>query len=103
MAKKVYDLESLDKEIARLHKQAKMLENKMDDSFSYLQEHSSSLMINTLLSGLINKSSLGGGVINLFAQSEKLQKTLGNLAEILVDRIANVLDFLVNKITPQKD
>jgi hypothetical protein len=44
-----------------------------------------------------------GSIVNLFAQSEKLQKTLGNLAEILVDRIANVLDFLVNKIATNKD
>jgi hypothetical protein len=103
MTKKVHDLESLDKEISRLRAQAKMLENKMDDSFSYLQEHSSSLMINTLLSGLIKKNSVTGSIVNLFAQSEKLQKTLGNLAEILVDRIANVLDFLVNKIATNKD
>ncbi|HSZ87212.1 MAG TPA: hypothetical protein VK787_14360 [Puia sp.] len=103
MAKKIHDLESLDKEIGRLRGQAKLLENKMDNSFSYLQEHSSSLMINTLLSGLINKNSVSGGIVNLFVQSERLQKALGNLAEILVDRIANVLDFLVNKITPEKD
>jgi hypothetical protein len=103
MAKKVTDLGSLDKEIARLRGQAKMLEDKMDDSFSYLQEHSSSLMINTLLSGIINKNSVSGSIVDLFAQSEKLQKTLGNLAEILVDRVANVLDFLVNKISPEKD
>jgi hypothetical protein len=80
-----------------------MLENKMDDSFSYLQEHSSSLMINTLLSGVINKNSAAGSIVNLLAQSEKLQKTLGDLAEILIDRIANVLDFLVRKISPNKD
>ncbi|HLY69674.1 MAG TPA: hypothetical protein VKR53_08085 [Puia sp.] len=103
MANKVYDLESLDKEIARLRAQAKLLENKMDEGFSYLQEHSSSLMINTLLSGIINKNSVTGSIVNLFAQSERLQKTLGNLAEILIDRIANVLDFLVHKIAPEKD
>jgi hypothetical protein len=33
MAKKIHDLESLDKEIARLRGQAKMLENKMDEHF----------------------------------------------------------------------
>jgi hypothetical protein len=60
-------------------------------------------MINTLLSGLINRNSVSGSIVNLFAQSEKLQKTLGNLVEILVDRIANVLDFLVNKISSEKD
>jgi hypothetical protein len=103
MAKKIQDLESLNKEISRLRGQAKMLENKLDDNFSYLQEHSSSLMINTLLSGIISKNSVSGSIVNLFAESERLQKTLGNLAEILVDRIANVLDFLINKITPNKD
>jgi hypothetical protein len=59
--------------------------------------------MNTLLSGIINKNSVPGSIVNLFAQSERLQKTLGNLAEILVDRIATVLDFLVNKIAPEKD
>jgi hypothetical protein len=103
MAKKVYDLASLDLEIARLRGKAKILEDKLDDGFSYLQEHSSSLMINTLLSGLINKNSLAGGIVNLLAQSERLQKTLGNLAEIVVDKIATVLDFLISAISPRKD
>jgi hypothetical protein len=103
MAKKVQDLASLDREIARLHEKAKMLENSMDESFSYLQEHSSSLMINTLLSGLINKETLPGSVMNLLAQSDRLQKTLGNLAEVFINRFANLLDYLVNKISSHKD
>jgi hypothetical protein len=103
MPKKIHDLESLDKEISRLRGRAKVLESKMDDNFSYLQEHSSSMMINTLLAGFIKKESALGAVVNLFFQSERLQKTLGNIAEILIDRIANVLDHLTNKIAPKKD
>jgi hypothetical protein len=102
-SKKIQDLRSLDKEIARLRVKAKLLEGKMDDNFTYLQEHSSALMINTLLSGIIKKESALEAVVNLFAQSERLQKTLGSIAEILIERIANVLDYLVNKISPQKD
>ena len=101
--KKIHNLESLDKEINRLRQKAKNLEAKMDDNFSYLQEHSSSLMINTLLSGVINKESVSGSVFNFLLQSERLQKTLGKLSEIAIDKITNVIDALINKISPDKD
>src|SRR5271170_426615 len=98
--KKIHSLESLDKEINRLRKKAKDLEVKMDDNFSYLHEHSSALMINTLLSGFIikNKESVSGSVFNFLLQSERLQKTLGKLSEVAVDKVANVIDTLINKI-----
>jgi len=101
--KKMHSLESLEKEINRLRQKAKNLEAKMDDSFSYLQEHSSSLMINTLLSGVINKESVSGTIFNFLLQSERLQKTLGKLSEIAIDKITNLIDALVNKISPDKD
>ena len=103
--KKVHSLESLDKEINRLRQKAKNLEAKMDDNFSYLQEHSSALMINTLLSGFIikNKESVSGSIFNFLLQSERFQKTLGKLSEVAVDKVANVIDTLINKISPDKD
>jgi hypothetical protein len=103
--KKVHSLESLDKEINRLRQKAKNLEEKMDDNFSYLQEHSSALMINTLLSGFIikNKESVSGSIFNFLLQSERFQKTLGKLSEVAVDKVANVIDTLINKISPDKD
>lgn len=103
--KKVHSLESLDKEINRLRQKAKNLEAKMDDNFSYLHEHSSALMINTLLSGFIikNKESVSGSVFNFLLQSERLQQTLSKLSEIAVDKVANVIDALINKISPEKD
>ena len=103
MAKKIRDLASLDKEIARLRKHAKTLEGELDDNFSYLQQHSSSLMLNTLLAGFINKESLPGNIVNLFIQNEKLQKTVGSFAEVIVDKIVTALDFLIGKISPKKD
>ena len=103
--KKEHSLESLDKEINRLRLKAKNLELKMDDNFSYLQEHSTALMINTLLSGLIikNKESVSGSIFNFLLQSERLQKTLGKISEVAVDKLANVIDTLINKISPDKD
>jgi hypothetical protein len=101
--KKIRDLPALDKEINRLQAYAKKLEMKLDDNFSYLQEHSSSLMINTLLSGVINKESVSGSVFNFLLQNERLQKTLGSLAEVLVDKAANGVDAIINKLSPKKD
>jgi hypothetical protein len=98
---KINDLADLDREIARLRGQAKVLEGKLDDNFAYLQENSSTLMINTLLSGVFRKESLAGNLANLLLQSERLQKTLTDLAEILIDKIAGGIDFLINKISPK--
>ncbi len=103
--KKIHSLASLDKEIIRLRQKAKNLEAKMDDNFSYLHEHSSAIMINTLLSGFIikNKESVSGTVFNFLLQSERLQKTLTKLSDVAVDKVANVIDALINKISPDKD
>jgi hypothetical protein len=103
--KKIHSVESLEKEIIRLRQKAKGLETKMDDNFSYLQEHSSALMINTLLSGFIikNKESVSGSIFNFLLQSERLQKTLSKLSDVAVDKVANVIDALINKISPDKD
>jgi hypothetical protein len=103
MARKINDIESIDREITRLRLRAKDLETIMDSNFSYLQEHSSSLMVNSLLSGFINKESLLGSIINLGVQNERLRKTLGNLAEIIIDKLANAIDFLVSKMSAKKD
>lgn len=103
--KKIHSLASLDKEIIRLRQKAKDLEGKIDDNFSYLHEHSSALMINTLLSGFIikNKESVSGSIFNFLLQSERLQKTLSKLSDVAVDKVANVIDSLINKISPDKD
>jgi hypothetical protein len=99
--KKINNLAELDREIARMRSHAKALEGKLDDNFAYLQQHSSTLMINTLLSGIFRKESLAGNLTNLLLQSERLQKTLTDLAELLIDRIAGAIDFLLNKISPK--
>ncbi len=103
MAKKIHDLRSLDKEIIRLRGEARNLEKKIDDNFSYLQEHSSSLMINTLLSGIIKKETVSGTVFSFLLQNERLQKTLGRLAEVLIDKATGGVDIIIDKIAPKKD
>jgi hypothetical protein len=103
MASKIHDLQSLDKEISRLRAEAKLLEKKIDDSFSYLQEHSSSMMVNTLLSGIIKKETVSGTVVNFVLQNERFQKTVGRLAEVLVDKAAGGMDIIIDKIAPKKD
>ncbi|HLX94053.1 MAG TPA: hypothetical protein VKR32_20360 [Puia sp.] len=103
MAKKVYDTASLDREIARLKSHAKLLEDKMDESFSYLQDNSSSLMLNTLIGGLFGRESLTGSVLRLFSQSERLQNAIADLAELLINKLAAVLEFVLSKIPTKKD
>jgi hypothetical protein len=101
--KNIHDLRSLEKEISRLLREARKLENKLDGNLNYLQEHSSSLMINTLLSSIIKTETVSGTVFNFLLQNERLQKTLGKLAEVLVDKAAVGVDTLINKISPNKD
>jgi hypothetical protein len=100
---KIHDLQSLEVEIRRLRLDAKRLEHKLDDNLDYLQEHSSSLMINSLLSGLIKKESISGAIAGFFLQNERLQKNIGRLAEILIDKAAGGMDVMIDKLSAKKE
>ena len=92
-------LDSLDKEIRRLQKKAKQLEGKIDENFTYFQQHSGSLFVRSLLPRKIEGETLTGNtLLDTFLQNERLQKILIRLADQLAEKLGDSLNWLVNRV-----
>jgi hypothetical protein len=104
MSKKdIYDLESLDREIDRLRARARVLEEKIDQSLDYLQDHYSSMAIKSVLPSFLQKSGIAGSVVQLFLQDERLRENLGKLGSYLLDKVSDGLEFVANKLSRGKE
>jgi len=95
--KNIKDLDSLEKEIQRLRHEARSLEKKFDDNFSYLQENYSSLLMHSFLPERDGYRSIPASIIHLLLQHERLRKALTQLAEQLVDKASEGIEFLINR------
>ena len=92
-------LETLDAEIRTLRKKARQLEGKIDDNFTYFQQHSGSLFIRSLLPRKVEGETVTGNpVIDSFLQNERLQKILMRLADRLAEKLGDGLNWLVNRV-----
>src|SRR5580704_12529093 len=92
-------LDSLDKEIRLLQKKAKDLEGKIDDNFTYFQQHSGSLFVRSLLPQKMEGGvGTGNPVLDKFLQNERLQKVLVLLADRLAEKVGDGLNWLVNRV-----
>jgi hypothetical protein len=93
------DLDSLDREIRRLQRRAKQLEDKIDENFTYFQEHSGSLFVRSLLPRRIEGEAVTGyKVLDTILQNERLQKSLIQLADHLAEKLGDGLNWLVNRV-----
>jgi hypothetical protein len=91
-------LGALDAEIRSLRQKARQLEGKIDDNFTYFQQHSGSLFIRSLLPRKVEGESLTGNtVFDTFLQNERLQKVLIRLADRLAEKLGDALNWLVNR------
>jgi hypothetical protein len=100
--KKIKDLQSLEKEIRRLRQQAKNMEKELDDNIIYLQQNYSSLIINSLMPDTTRVKGIPGTILQLLLQHERLRETLTSLAEHAVDKAADGLELLSNKLLGKK-
>lgn len=92
-------LDSLDKEIRHLQQKAKELEGKIDDNFTYFQEHSGSLFVRSLLPRKIEGEPLTGySVLDKFLQNEHLQKILMTLGDRVGEKLGDGLNWLANRV-----
>jgi hypothetical protein len=96
--KNIKDVQSLEKEIQRLRREAKNMEKRFDDNFVYLQENYSSLMINSILPEKASYKSIPGSIIHLILQHERLRNALTALAENRVDKATDGIELLIDKI-----
>jgi hypothetical protein len=92
-------LSALDAEIRTLRQKARQLEGKIDDNFSYFQQHSGSLFVRSLLPQKIEGGvGTGNPILDKFLQNERLQKILVVLADRLAEKVGDGLNWLINRV-----
>ena len=102
--RQIRSLDSLDQDIRILQKKAKGLEKQIDESFDYLQEHSGSMFINSLLPRKKKEEmhaegfSLGGTILYTLLQNEQLRKNLGKLSGHLAEKLGDGLNRLISRL-----
>lgn len=91
-------LDLLDKDIRRLKEKAKKLEEEIDSNFTYLQQHSAALFINSLFPRKVrSEDPTRDGLLGALFQNERLMNTLNKLANRLVDRASVFINKLIDK------
>lgn len=99
MTKYTRSLDTLEDDIRQLRKKARQLEEKIDDNFTYFQEHSGSMFIRSLLPRKIEGETLTGSkLLDTFLQNERLQKILIRLADRLAGKLGDGLNWLVSRV-----
>ena len=99
LTKAARGMQALDAEIRQLRQKARQLEDQLDENFGYLQEHSGSMFVRSLLPKRIEGESLTGvKLLDTFLQNERLQKILIRLADRLAERVGEGLNWLVDRV-----
>ena len=101
--KNIRDLQSLDREIYLLRLRAKELEEKIDQSLNYLQDHYSSMTVKSVFPLLLQKAGITGSILQIFLQNKRLKEILGKLADYLFGKVSDGLELLAEKLSPGKD
>lgn len=92
-------MEVLDEDIRKLKAKAKVLEEQIDENFTYFQQHSGSLFVRSLLPRRIEGEVLTGyRLVDRVIENEKLQKVLLRLADILAEKLGDGLNWLVTRV-----
>lgn len=92
-------MRALDVEIRQLQQKARQLEDQLDVNFTYLQEHSGSMFVRSLLPRKIEGEALTGiKLLDTFLQNERLQKILIRWADRLAERLGDGLNWLANRV-----
>jgi hypothetical protein len=98
-------LQGLDDEIKALQEKAKRLEDQLDESWGYFQEHSGQMFVRSLIprsfEGLLPQTGIK--LVDAMLGSERLQKLVERLAEKGAGWLGDVLNWLSNKIFSDKE
>ena len=99
LTKAARSMQALDLEIRQLRRKARQLEDELDVNFNYLQEHSGSMFVRSLLPRRIEGEALTGiKLLDTFMQNERLQKILIRLADRLAERLGDGLNWLASRV-----
>lgn len=92
-------MDALDGDIRRLRAKAKQLEDKIDENFTYFQQHSGSLFVRSLLPRKLEGEELTGyRLLDRVIENEHLQKVLLRFADILAEKLGDGLNWLVTRV-----
>jgi len=92
-------MDALDQDIRRLKVKARQLEERIDENFTFFQQHSGSLFVRSLLPRKIEGEVLTGfRLLDRVIENERLQKVLLKLADILAEKLGDGLNWMVNRV-----
>ena len=92
-------MNALDQDIRRLRNKARLLEEQIDVNFTYLQQHSGSMFVRSLLPRKIEGEAMTGiQLLDTFLQNERLQGVLLRLADRIAVRLGDGLDWVIDRV-----
>jgi len=92
-------MNALDQDIRRLRNKARLLEEQIDVNFTYLQQHSGSMFVRSLLPRRIEGEAMTGiQLLDTFLQNERLQGVLLSLADRIAVRLGDGLNWLIDRV-----
>ena len=91
MRKNIHNLGTLEKEIYRLRLKAKTTADKLNENFEYLQDHYSSMTMNSILNRSCDhkenhKEKLKEKIINFIWKNEKVHDGVNKVIDHLADK-----------------
>ncbi|MBS1948070.1 MAG: hypothetical protein JST47_09915 [Bacteroidetes bacterium] len=101
--KKFKNIQALEKEILRLKMRAKQLEGEFDINWLHLQENYIPMALNSVLPKKMKHKGIAANIISLFLEHERFRNTIIILAEELIDRASDGIEFLSQKLKRKKN
>jgi len=92
-------MNALDQDIRRLRNKERLLEDQIDVNFTYLQQHSGSMFVRSLLPRKIEGEAMTGiQLLDTFLQNERLQGVLLRLADRIAVRLGDGLNWVIDRV-----
>jgi len=92
-------MNALDQDIRRLRNKARLLEEQIDVNFSYLQQHSGSMFVRSLLPRKIEGEAMTGiQLLDTLIRNERLQAVLLRLADKLAVKLGDGLNWVIDRV-----
>ena len=98
--KHIHSYDSLQAELSRLEREAKMIEEKLDNNFEHLQENFSSMAMNSFFHRKANWQDAREN--GSFFKNEKLNTMVNKFTDRVVERAAEGLEKITEKLFQKK-
>lgn len=96
-AKNIHNLDSLEREIYRLQLEAKNMERQFDRNFEHVQQHYSSMFMNSFFRRRKEEGEAKSSFFASFFQNENIHAAVTKITDRIADKAAEAIDALMNK------